>query len=217
MRHNIGPSIDAVIYVGNLLHCSPSRTQNDIFSYLGRPQASDSAVRNGSLGLLRAGAWIAVYGAFMKDDGGFASEGDEKVYHLLPLLLHLGRLADPLGTVSPALHGSSPRIWTSPDSRRRERGRAIRIQVGETITDACWELDDLLPSGGGLTSRAHKARGTGRAMALKGSLRYASPRSEFDLVESFDSGTHTDKQSMYDSYFALAVDWTPLAQAPMGL
>ncbi|KAI5451889.1 hypothetical protein NCC49_001191 [Naganishia albida] len=68
------------VVICNLLHCSPSRTQNAIFSYLGRPQASDSAVENGSPGLLRAGAWVAVYGAFMKDDGGFASEGDEKFH-----------------------------------------------------------------------------------------------------------------------------------------
>lgn len=36
-------------------------------------------------GLLQDGGWVAVYGAFMTDDGGFASEGDEKVGCLLPV------------------------------------------------------------------------------------------------------------------------------------
>ena len=37
-------------------------------------------------GLLQDGGWVAVYGAFMTDDGGFASEGDKKVGRLLLLL-----------------------------------------------------------------------------------------------------------------------------------
>lgn len=28
---------------------------------------------------METGGWIAVYGAFLKDDSSFASEGDEKV------------------------------------------------------------------------------------------------------------------------------------------
>lgn len=54
------------------MHCSPVRTQDDIFSHLG------SAV-TGSQALVEKGGWVAIYGAFLKDDGGFASEGDEKV------------------------------------------------------------------------------------------------------------------------------------------
>lgn len=57
---------------GNLLHCSPVRTQDDIFSHLGNGGSGSST-------LVKAGGWVAVYGAFLRDDGSFASEGDEKV------------------------------------------------------------------------------------------------------------------------------------------
>ena len=66
--------------LGNLLHCSPSRTQEDIFSHLGEDGTKQSTE------LVEEGGWIAIYGAFLKDDGNFASEGDEKVRRALGLV-----------------------------------------------------------------------------------------------------------------------------------
>ncbi|GHJ85232.1 hypothetical protein NliqN6_1634 [Naganishia liquefaciens] len=60
------------VVICNLLHCSPSRTQEDIFSHLGEDGTKQSTE------LVEEGGWIAIYGAFLKDDGNFASEGDEK-------------------------------------------------------------------------------------------------------------------------------------------
>lgn len=89
--------------VGNLLHCSPRRTQDDIFSHLGHSNACESGETQIS-GLLRNGGWVAVYGAFMTDDGSFASDGDEKVSYLLH---HPVQLANPCSVPS-TFHGYSP-------------------------------------------------------------------------------------------------------------
>ncbi|KAJ9103032.1 hypothetical protein QFC20_004841 [Naganishia adeliensis] len=67
------------VVICNLLHCSPYRTQDDIFSHLSHSNACESGETRIS-GLLRNGGWVAMYGAFMTDDGSFASDGDEKFH-----------------------------------------------------------------------------------------------------------------------------------------
>lgn len=66
----------------NLLHCAPFPAVLDaIFSNLRGSHSDDR--RNQSL--IEAGGRVTIYGAFMNDDGSFASENDQKVNTLWSL------------------------------------------------------------------------------------------------------------------------------------
>ncbi len=57
----------------NLVHCAPPETPEAIFSH----------IQPGSQ-FVAAGAWVVIYGAFLQDDGTFASDGDRAVRPISP-------------------------------------------------------------------------------------------------------------------------------------
>ena len=66
------PSID------NLLHCAPHpQTSHAVFKHASRLVRSTTSKQEEEGTEL--GGWVSLYGAFKRDDGDFASEGDQKV------------------------------------------------------------------------------------------------------------------------------------------
>ena len=55
----------------NIVHCCPEGTPEHVFRQL--------ALADEGAQLLRRGAWIAVYGPYLADDGSYKSPGDEEV------------------------------------------------------------------------------------------------------------------------------------------
>lgn len=70
---SLGPSS-----TDNLLHCAPHpETSHAVFKHASKLVRSTNSKQEEEGAEL--GGWVSVYGAFKRDDGDFASEGDQKV------------------------------------------------------------------------------------------------------------------------------------------